>query len=379
MFQEELEIEFTRLGQEIKEWAKNNISKDFVFRENQLEMIHSIISNILDDQNSKPTQIIEAPTGSGKSLILIIAAGVLADVYDKSSYILCSDLSLWKQYNEFIKAHSNIDNKFGQIKGQSGNNYECGRNHHSVRYGECRMSKVSWDKLFNGFKAKQAGFQCASYCPYVKARKKAIQSKVTLMTYQLYVRTISTQSMSNEPNPYTFNRRPVIFCDECHNIPSIVQSSFGLTIKEGHVENLLAIWKYAIQSNDTLFKDEQSEKLEKLAKSIVGNEKELNEMFIQKFNSFKNETDEEKSFEKMMTLHAFYMKFVPVVDDIMDMLSTAVLNKEYLSKETINVYKKAEWLKSFITDFDTYKEIIEKTGIKYLIKTVIENLYEEDE
>ena len=64
----------------VREWALNKIEKKFVFRENQLEKIVDIIFNILNHENHN--HIVEAPTGTGKSLIIIIAAGVLAEYFE---------------------------------------------------------------------------------------------------------------------------------------------------------------------------------------------------------------------------------------------------------------------------------------------------------
>ena len=72
------------------QWALDNISNDFEFREYQLDSIINILYNILNHKHRN--YIVEAPTGSGKSLINIISAGVLADHFDMTSYILCSDL-----------------------------------------------------------------------------------------------------------------------------------------------------------------------------------------------------------------------------------------------------------------------------------------------
>ena len=79
----------------IMQWVKKNLSVNFVFRTHQLETIINIVSNILNSDETN--QIIEAPTGSGKSVIILVSAGVLSEYYHRRSYILCSDLSLWKQ------------------------------------------------------------------------------------------------------------------------------------------------------------------------------------------------------------------------------------------------------------------------------------------
>ena len=65
----------------ILDWVESNIGLNFSFRKYQLESIMFIIKSILND--NRETSIIEAPTGSGKSLICIICAGVLSKYYHK--------------------------------------------------------------------------------------------------------------------------------------------------------------------------------------------------------------------------------------------------------------------------------------------------------
>jgi len=211
-------IDLSKLEDNIKNWAYKNIFEKFEFREHQFETILNICKNILEDVNH--TQIIEAPTGSGKSLMNIISAGVLADYYGKSSYILCSDLYLWKQYEDFIVKHPFIKQKFGILKGQTGN-YNCYRNNEDMRNADCRIAGISWGKLFNYKNAKQLGYECVLSCPYVKARKKALMSKVVVMTYQLYHYMINiVDKHTDSENQSVFRSRDILFCDECHNIPN---------------------------------------------------------------------------------------------------------------------------------------------------------------
>ena len=69
----------------VRKWTEEKIGEDFKFRVYQLEAIVDIIDNIINNQ--KQNIVIEAPTGSGKSLINIIAAGVLNEYFDLTSYI----------------------------------------------------------------------------------------------------------------------------------------------------------------------------------------------------------------------------------------------------------------------------------------------------
>ena len=56
------------LESNILNWVKMNLSPNFTFRENQLETIKNIINNVIS--NVESNQVIEAPTGSGKAVII---------------------------------------------------------------------------------------------------------------------------------------------------------------------------------------------------------------------------------------------------------------------------------------------------------------------
>ena len=59
-----------KIKSQAEEWTKRNIGSDFKFRKYQLEAICEIVKNAIS--NTK-IQVVEAPTGSGKSFIGIIA------------------------------------------------------------------------------------------------------------------------------------------------------------------------------------------------------------------------------------------------------------------------------------------------------------------
>lgn len=99
------------LDRYIQEFANETLGESFVFRDGQKDIIYRIIESILT--NSKTKYICEAPTGSGKSIIAIICAGVLAKYYNYKSYILASDVGLWNQYADFIDKHPLLN--FGEL------------------------------------------------------------------------------------------------------------------------------------------------------------------------------------------------------------------------------------------------------------------------
>lgn len=195
----------------------------FAFRKGQCEAIESIVKNVVG--NVKQT-VLEAPTGSGKSVIGIISAYVLWKVYGKKSYILTSDLSLFAQYENDIR-NLNV-NCFGCIKGKE--NYICADNGCKVSQATCAIQGLSVQAMLKNPKLSRR-FMCVRSCQYAKDYAKAVFSPITLMTYQMYFvqRNYVEDSLMFGKNK-NFPERDFVICDECHNICSICQTHFAPVI-----------------------------------------------------------------------------------------------------------------------------------------------------
>ena len=161
-------MELEVIEHNIRKWVKDNIGKDFEFRKYQLETIMYIIKSIISERQE--TTIIEAPTGSGKSLICIIAAGVLSKYYGKTSYLLCSDLFLWQQYADSIDKYKLKE--FGYLKGSIGN-YTCHINKQDFSCSKCKLAKVSLAQLRNPEWRYRNMYACYDTCEYMKQRERA--------------------------------------------------------------------------------------------------------------------------------------------------------------------------------------------------------------
>lgn len=348
----------------IKQWVANNIGGDFVFREYQLESIVNIIDNVLN--GSHKTHIIEAPTGSGKSLILIISAGVLNKYYDKSSYILCSDLYLWKQYDDFINKYPELNKVIGRLKGQTGN-YNCKKNNEDIRNAECRIAKVPWSKLFNRVTASQYGFDCAKDCLYVKAREKAQKSNITLMTYQLYLYMINIVQQ-NADNP-PFKDRDVIFCDECHNIPSIISAQYTPTISEALLEKFEELYKYNQIQFEGLFSDEaRVDNLSSFWPSID----HLRDDFNNRFSQMLQNTTNEESFDLIISyIKDFVSAFGPTVALIEDNVRITHARMG-LTTDIMKLYKIASWYRNYCCFCSDFSDAIYYCGPEYIVKIIEE-------
>lgn len=218
----EKEVTKEQIEKQVYEWVDKNLYT-FSFREYQFEFIVATIYSILHDNH---INIIEAPTGSGKSIMVLIMAGVLYDYYEKSSYILCSDLYLWDQYYKAINKYE-LRN-FGKIKGLQGN-YICDETEEDIVTSPCRLAMIPFTSLGNKEWAIKNKWYCAPTCQYVKERMRAINAGITLMTYQLwfeYMMICNGTYGSDSP----FKERQIIFCDECHKVPSLCQESRAINI-----------------------------------------------------------------------------------------------------------------------------------------------------
>lgn len=202
-----------------REWAAENFGADFEFRQYQLENIVYLLDNILN-KNVK-TNTLEAPTGSGKSIIAMVICGVAKKYFGKSSYILVSDIGLLEQY---VRDFNKYNLRWGHLKGQG--NYTCFMNGMPFRNGDCQLAKVGYAVLMDSEAAASEGFGCARSCECILNRKKAISESITLMTYQLYLNHMNNvvPMMLERGGDPPFKQRDIVICDECHLLPSIVQN-----------------------------------------------------------------------------------------------------------------------------------------------------------
>ena len=360
------------LKQHIIEWAEIHIGSSFEFREYQFDAVFDICLNILEGINHN--QIIEAPTGSGKSLLNIISAGVLAEYYGKSSYILVSDLYLWKQYEDFINKHQNIKRKFGILKGQTGN-YTCLRNNEDMRNADCRMGGISWAKLFNYSSAKQLGYECANTCSYVRERKKALNSKVVIMTYQLYHYMINVVRSTSQNT--IFSKRDTVFCDECHNIPSIVSNCFTPIIKkaEFHYLQQLHSYKGKIQldlfDNDDDFSDNEEYELICRKYSLVELEDKYNAIYNVLVNPNSSAYHNELAISQYNELLNEFRETVEAIESNLSH-KKQILGQSF-TNDDINYYKACSWFRNIGCLWNDFYNCISEIGYEYVIKNVSEN------
>ena len=355
------------------QWALDNISNDFEFREYQLDSIINILYNILNHKHRN--YIVEAPTGSGKSLINIISAGVLADHFDMTSYILCSDLFLWEQYDKFLKTHKTLNKKIASLKGQTGN-YMCLLNHEDIRNSDCRMSGLSWSALFNKKTAQKYGYDCASRCKYVKDRQKAIKAKTCIMTYQLFLFVMNNPSLNTDgQGNQIFKSHDVLFCDECHNVPEIVQLQYAAPVQLTDFDKLECLFNGTTENNLSLFDKDRYIKPESLKKyeSFSDLRKEL----MKYWNIWNNdESRKDEDFKAMEGYKKIIWNFYTLVQSISDDIILRKTSNEALSKDDIKMFKMCSWYSNYFCHWEDLYDAIKKTDVTFLLKT--KNISNED-
>lgn len=201
----------------LQEFQKVFLPEGFTWRKGQKEAIIQIIETYYEGK--KNVVILDAPVGSGKSIIAMAVSWILnEDGLD--GYILASDIALQEQYEKDFR---DFNLNWGSVKGLG--NYDCIDNMEKVTMGTCRIRGISPHKM-----------SCYKECPYYEARDNAESSSTSLMNYAYWM------IMQNYVNPITttprFPARKFTICDEGHKIVDIIQSQYSPRINPKSIEKI---------------------------------------------------------------------------------------------------------------------------------------------
>ena len=349
------------IGNIVDRYASEYLGENFQFRKYQKETIIDIILNILNHEHRN--YIVEAPTGSGKSIINILSAFILAKEYKLTSYILVSDLFLWEQYESFLKKHDKIT--IPLLKGQTGN-YICEINNQDIKNADCRMASVSWPSLFTAAGIEKNGYTCAYNCKYVKARKRAVMSDTCIMTYQLFMFIMNNPQFNK--GTYSFKEHYILFCDECHNIPSIVQMEYAPTINEKDFDKLCTIFDTYYIKNFDLFSDGKNPILERIKYKTSA---EMKKDMLHFWEVWKNpESRKDEDYECMKKYINIITSLSELSQDIKNTISIKKLNKQNITKEDINLFKISTWYDNYWCHWEDFIDAIKNTSTDYLLKDI---------
>lgn len=314
----------------LNEFVKNYFGKDFEFRQYQKETILDIVECVLN--NEKSSYILEAPTGSGKSIIAMCISGVL-NLLNKKGYILASDLALHTQYENDIQKYKL---PFGYVKGID--NYLCSENGEKHSLGECHIRNTPSKHIKT--------LSCYPSCEYYFRRDHAMTTDTSVLTYSYWLIQRNYVAKNNDYEP--FQKRDFIICDEAHKITDIVQNHFSPSI------NLMT-----------------QTQLEKLRRFIVS--KEFGKVNITESQLSKNidllfkENNPNKLINHLLDFEYQLEQFKEKADLIKEFIA-----KKYAFKTVPKDWRYGlflcDWLKDMHCKFEDYNIIIKNSGISSLIK-----------
>jgi Rad3-related DNA helicase len=317
------------LNNYITEWSQKTFGATFVYRPGQADTICEILYAWLNDATDA---ILDAPTGTGKSIIALSVAGILHDYFKKTGYILISDLSLMEQYERDLEKYLP---SWGLLKGQQV--YTCAQNGLPFASGVCQLNNC---KTYYDITTK---YECSQSCEYIFARNKAIHAPVTVCTYSLWLLQMNfvRKTSSNPP----FDIRDFVICDEAHKLQSIIQSHFSPKFGKEDFTKILAV-KNAMDNAKNSTWPEYTELRNKIL--LENNNDEI-------YNLMQ---------EYVAMLKPLYDNLDKVKDDTVKLAG----DSGKLSKEDLNVIKACNFCDNHFRTFSEYVEIISNIGTYSLVK-----------
>ena len=321
----------------IDEWSSEVFGPTFNYRPGQKEAICDIVYSWLHNVNDV---ILDAPTGTGKSIIALSVAGILNRYYNKTGYILVSDLSLMEQYDRDLEKYFP---RWALLKGQQ--NYICNQNHLPFPSGVCQLDNC---KTYGEIAKKYP--ECCGSCEYIQLRQRAIDAPILVCTYSFWLlqQNYVKRSVMNPP----FDDRDFVICDEAHKLQSIVQSHFSPKFGKEDTQKITTVFT--------------------AMSKMGGTDVSLDEILTLRSKIFR-EAASEKILELLEEYCSKLYNLTLAVDKIRKETLQIAGDVGKMSKEDMNVLKACGFLVKHYETFQEYTEIIESIGTYSLIKNDSDN------
>ena len=329
-----MKISKDKLERMLDEYVLRAFGKKFEFRTQQKEVILDIVDAFFDGTCN--LYLLDAPTGSGKSIIAMVVAGFLSE-FKMRGYILASDLMLQTQYERDF-SRNNI--QWGSIKGVD--NYMCSVNSEKFSLGECKTKNVSYEEAEK--------LSCFNDCGYLYGRKVAIKSPVSLLNYSFWLiqRNYVEPKMAESGRGIPFPIRDFTLCDEAHKVSDIVQNHFSPRLDDKTLEKL--------------------EKLRNIVeKNNLGKVRNTSSRLKIVVNNLFREEDPEKILGLLKEFETQLSDFVKAGNLIKDHVAN-VYKKTVVPKDWRFSLGLGDWAKDMHCKFEDYNHIIANAGIDSMIK-----------
>ena len=322
MDKEKLELYF-------QQFKDTFLPDEFQWRRGQREAIEGIVDAYFDPKYD--TVILDAPVGSGKSLIAMCSSWILTRE-GKKGYLLASDIALQDQYEkDFNRFHL----AWGSVKGVD--NYLCIDNMDRNSMGTCRIKNLNPHSM-----------GCYDECPYYSARDKASTSNTALLNYAYWLVHMNYVNMVMDEDRQLFKPRDFTFCDEGHKILDIVQNNYS-----------------------PKFDDKTLEKIEKLTEffqvyKVCNHTREFLNIKEQIRLIWKEE-NQDKLWESLSRIQEDLKLYLGSISRLKDRVQ-----QDYPKDNPPREWREALWLSSWLTDLEyklaDYVDIIQKTSTRNLVK-----------
>ncbi len=236
-----------------------------------INSVYAIIKGLFIE--NKKYVILEAPTGSGKTIIGFISFFVIQYLYRKKNgennvqqvaYTLTSAKMLQEQIDQDLDRFV-FRNNICILKGVA--NYDCLPETERVQRGKffdnmgVRIDRVSYaDRPCKGLtkKERSATYPCDAICPYQLARYEGSEKACTVLNYAYFLNI-----MRADFNPF-FGTRLLTIADEAHLIPEIVCNIFNFEFTQFIANQLFKL------SNELQINFEENVSVELLKKNAIG-------------------------------------------------------------------------------------------------------------
>ena len=313
---------------EFKQFRNTFMPENFEWRKGQKEAIQQIVEAYFDKNCS--TVILDAPVGSGKSLIAMCAAWIL-NTKGKDGYVLSSDIALQDQYEKDLH---NFLLPWGSVKGLD--NYECVDNLEKVSMGTCKIRRKIPRKMY-----------CYGECPYYQARDKASHSKTSMLNYAYWLTMMNEVNPKMDPSRQIFPVRDFLVCDEAHKIMDIIQGIYS-----------------------PRFSEKTLEKLEKLTDFFTLHK--VSDLHSE-FNSIKNQIkflEDEENQDKLLGHISRIALDLGYFKNPISLLKKRVASEysEKPPKEWRRALYLSDWVNDFRDQLESYVHIINETSTRNIVK-----------
>lgn len=315
------------INKHLEDFKQTFLPEDFIWRKGQKETIIEIIEAY---KNNVKTVIVDAPVGSGKSLIGMAVSYIL-NKNKLDGYILASDISLQEQYEKDFKK---FKLNWGSVKGLD--NYLCIDNMEKNSLGTCRIRN----------KAPRS-MHCFHQCPYFNARDKASESPTSLLNYAYWL-IMQNYVNNHSETEELFPARDFTICDEGHKILDIVQNHYSPRITPTTVENLEKITDFFDTYN------------------VHNHRKDLQSIKVI-INTLFEQENQNELFKTLKRLEIYLEQYKPSIDILKDRIKEEY-PKDDPPKEWRKILRIADWLKDFHCKVEDYVYIIDNTSSRNLIK-----------